>query len=103
MLFRSFINEGIRYSHLINPKNGKASSNHSSATVFISPQDEVGIKSDVFSKPFYFSDDLKKTQLDMNFDYFFVTDLNHNIYITKSMLEKVEWLFEEGKYFVQGI
>lgn len=98
-----FINEGIRYSHLINPKNGNAFSNHSSATVFISPQDEVGLKSDVFSKPFYFSDDLKKTQLDMNFDYFFVTDLNHNIYITKSMLEKVEWLFEEGKYFVQGI
>ena len=42
-------------------------------------------------------------QLDMNFDNFFVTDLNHNIYITKSMLEKVEWLFEEGKYSVQGI
>ncbi len=98
-----FINNGKRYSHLINPTNGSAFSNHSSATVFISPQDEVGVKSDVFSKPFYFSSDLKQTQLDMNFNSFFVTDLNRNIYITESMLEKIEWIFEEGKYFVQGI
>ena len=39
----------------------------------------------------------------MNFNSFFVTDLNRNIYITESMLEKIEWIFEEGKYFVQGI
>lgn len=98
-----FIDKGIRYSHLVNPKNGRAFSNNSSATVFIGPQNEVGIKSDVFSKPFFFSDNLKKTQLAMNFDNFFVTDLNHNIYITESMSEKIEWMFEEGKYFVQGI
>ena len=71
--------------------------------MFISPQDEVGVKSDVLSKPFYFSSDLKQTQLDMNFNSFFVTDLNRNIYITESMLKKIEWIFEEGKYFVQGI
>ena len=58
---------------------------------FVHPQDEVGVKSDVFSKPFYFSSDLKQTQLDMNFNNFFVTDLNRNIYITESMLEKIEW------------
>lgn len=98
-----FINNGKRYSHLINPTNGSAFSNYSSATVFISPQDEVGVKSDVYSKPFYFSSDLKQTQLDMNFNSFFVTDLNRNIYITESMLEKIEWVFEEGKYNVQGI
>ena len=99
-----FIHNHQKYSHLINPKNGQAFSLYSSATVLINPnENDVGIKSDVFSKPLYFSENLVETSKSLQLNHFFTTDHNNHIFISKSFADEIIWLFNEGDFIVEVI
>ena len=99
-----FIHDHQKYSHLINPKNGQAFSIYSSATVLINPdENDVGIKSDIFSKPLYFSENLKETSKSLQLNNFFITNHENHILISKSFADEIIWLFNEGDFIVEVI
>lgn len=81
-----------RFSHLINPFTGSSDNIYSSATVLIENKVDTGIKSDVYSKPLYFSKEPNKIAQELNISDFMVTDHDHNIFISKSLYQKLKFV-----------
>lgn len=89
-----FILNGKKFSHLINPFTGTSDNLYSSATVLIENEVDTGIKSDVYSKPLYFSNDPKKMAQKLNISNFMVTDHDRNIFISKALHQKIKFVNE---------
>lgn len=54
---RYYIDQGVRYCHILDPRTGKPASQVQSATVLIAPQAHAGVLSDVASKPLFIAPD----------------------------------------------
>lgn len=50
---RYFIDHGVRYCHILDPRTGKPANQSQAVTVLIAPQAHAGVLSDVASKPLF--------------------------------------------------
>lgn len=98
-----FLHDNRKYSHLIDPKNGYPGTNFSSVTIVIPPGKDAGIKSDVLSKPLFFSQNINQTSKVLDLDLFLLTDHKKNILISEKLLKRINWLFENGEFNVKTI
>ena len=90
---RYIIIDNVRYSHLIDPKTGYPANNSQSATVLVPPSNNVGVKSDVFSKPLFIANKKNKMAVakSLNINDFLIIMNDNLIFISKSMNDKIIW------------
>ena len=90
---RYIIINNVRYSHLIDSKTGYPANNSQSATVLVPPSNNVGVKSDVFSKPLFIANKKNKMAVakSLNINDFLIIMNDNLIFISKSMNDKIIW------------
>ncbi len=100
---RYFMRDGIRYSHLIDPRSGFPALGTQSVTVLIPPQPNAGVLSDVASKPIFISDVDNKAQVAtaMGVDHLMIIQENGDILVTPHMLKRIEWLDPDAKQHIK--
>ena len=90
---RYFINDGVRYCHLINPFTGYPAQGVYSVTVLIEPSQNVGTLSDVLSKPLFMSkkEDRPMMAQKLNIHYYLIIE-DKRISMTQKMADKIQFL-----------
>jgi len=99
-----FIKNNNRYSHLINPKTGFPSNNSQSATILMPPSINVGVLSDVLSKPLFIAPEDKKIDFakGLNIEYFLIITKDGSIIISKKLQEKINWFDKTYKKIISS-
>lgn len=94
---RYFMLDGKRYCHIIDPRNGYPVQHTQAVTVLIPPQSNAGVLSDVASKPVFIAaaEDKARTASMLGIQYFMVIDQQSNIYVSKALSPKLNWLDPE--------
>ena len=90
---RYFINDGIRYCHLINPFTGFPVQDVYSVTVLIEPSQNAGTLSDVLSKPLFIGkkEDRINIAQKLNIYHYLIIEDKH-ILMTQTMADKIQFL-----------
>ena len=90
---RYFMNDGIRYCHLINPFTGFPVQNVYSVTVLIEPAKNAGTLSDVLSKPLFIGkkEDRVAIAQKLNILHYLIIEENR-ISMTQTMADKIQFL-----------
>lgn len=90
---RYFINDGVRYCHLINPFTGYPAQGVYSVTVLIEPSQNVGTLSDVLSKPLFMSkkEDRPMMAQKLNIHHYLIIE-DKRISMTQKMADKIQFL-----------
>jgi FAD:protein FMN transferase len=90
---RYFINDGVRYCHLINPFTGYPAQGVYSATVLIEPSQNAGTLSDVLSKPLFMSKKEDRTVMaqKLNIRHYLIIE-DKRISMTQKMADKIQFL-----------
>ena len=90
---RYFINDGVRYCHLINPFTGYPSQGVYSVTVLIEPSQNAGTLSDVLSKPLFMSKREDRTVMaqKLNIHHYLIIE-DQGISMTQKMADKIQFL-----------
>ena len=90
---RYFINDGIRYCHLIHPFTGFPIQNVYSVTVLIEPAKNAGTLSDVLSKPLFIGkkEDREALAKKLNIHHYLIIEENR-ISMTQTMADKIQFL-----------
>ena len=90
------INDGIRYSHLINPFTGLPSQGTQSAIVLTPPSVNSGTLSDVYSKPLFIAHKNKKLIVakSLGLNYFLIIMEDNSIIISRDMMNEISWYQE---------
>lgn len=96
---RYFLQNGSRYCHIIDPRNGYPVQHTQAVTVLIPPAPNAGVLSDVASKPIFIADAATKAQAAarLGITHFMIVDAQSKIYLTQKMAHKIEWLVPELK------
>lgn len=91
---RYFVYQNQRYCHLILPKTGYSTCQRQSATVLISGGKHVGLRSDVASKPIYFSAPAQIINYAQRFGVagVLLVEGNGEVRLNQAMQSRVEWL-----------
>lgn len=101
---RYFMLNGKRYCHIIDPRTGYPAQHTQSVTVLVPPQannkTQAGVLSDVASKPIFIElpENRSKAAQALGVDYFMVIDDKANIFISKKMVKKLNWLSPNVKF-----
>lgn len=101
---RYFMLDGKRYSHIIDPRTGYPIQHTQAVTVLVPPQalgqTQTGVLSDVASKPIFIElpENKSKAALVFGIENFMVIDDKSNIFVSKKMAEKLNWLAPDIKY-----
>lgn len=91
---RYFELDGVRYCHLIDPRNGSAACQRQAATVLVEPGPDAGLRSDVASKPLFFAPRADIARLAGRFairDVLLVEADGHT-WLSPAMQPRVQWL-----------
>lgn len=90
---RYFINDGIRYCHLIDPFTGFPIQNIYSVTVLIEPSQNAGTLSDVLSKPLFIGkkEDRVNVAQKLNIHHYLIIEDKH-ISMTQTMADRIQFL-----------
>ena len=96
---RYFTLNGKRYCHIIDPTTGYPVQHTRAVTVLIPPQANAGVLSDVASKPIFIEAAENKTKAASAFgiQYFMVIDQQSNIFVTKALAQKLNWVDPDVK------
>lgn len=96
---RYFMLDGKRYCHIIDPRSGYPVQHTQAVTVLIPPQPNAGILSDVASKPIFIAPSEEKTKAAamLGITYFMVIDQRSNIWLSKGIAPKLDWLDADVK------
>lgn len=95
---RYFIDNGIRYCHIINPETGYPVQGVYSVTVLIEPAKNAGVLSDVLSKPLFIAspNDRQAIARSLDIKHYFIIEDKH-ILMTKTMSDKIQFLHPDTK------
>lgn len=90
---RYFEQDGKRYCHIIDPRNGYPVQGVQAVTVLVPPGNHTGLLSDVASKPVFISapDGRTKTAQGMGLRDVLVIDVNGSIFVSKAMAGRLQW------------
>ena len=96
---RYFMLDSKRYCHIIDPRDGYPAQHTQAVTVLIPPQKNAGVLSDVASKPIFIAaaQDKAKTAAMLGIQYFMMIDAHSNIFVSKALMDKLDWLDPEVK------
>lgn len=101
---RYFMLNGKRYCHIIDPQTGYPSQHTQSVTVLVPPQpthqSQAGVLSDVASKPIFIESPQNriKAAQELGIENFMVIDDKANIFVSKNMVKKLNWLSPNVKF-----
>lgn len=101
---RYFMLNGKRYCHIIDPRTGYPVQHTQAVTVLVPPQPDnqtqAGVLSDVASKPIFIElpENRSKAAHALGIENFMVIDDNANIFVSKSMVTKINWLSPNVKF-----
>ena len=104
---RYFMLNGKRYCHIIDPRTGYPAQHSQSVTVLVPPQPanhiQAGVLSDVASKPIFIEspENRKKAAQALGIQDFMVIDDNANIFVSNSIIKKLNCLSPNVKFTVQ--
>ena len=90
---RYFELDGQRYSHLIDPRNGRPAQGTQAVTVLIPPGPQAGTRSDALSKPLFVagSSDWLRLAGALGVSQALRVDGNGAVQVTKSLAERLKW------------
>lgn len=93
------INNGVRYSHLINPFTGSPSQGTQSAVVLTPPSINSGTLSDVYSKPLFIAPKIDKFTVakSLELNYFLIIMDDNSIIISQDMKNEITWYQEPNE------
>lgn len=96
---RYFMLDGKRYCHIIDPRSGYPVQHTQAVTVLIPPQPNAGVLSDVASKPIFIASTEQKNKAAamLGIEYFMVIDQQSNIWLSKAIAPKLDWLDPDVK------
>lgn len=96
---RYFMLNGKRYCHIIDPRSGYPVQHTQAVTVLIPPQKNAGVLSDVASKPIFIAAEKDKAHAAslLGIQYYMVIDQQSNIFVSKALVQKLDWLDPEVK------
>lgn len=96
---RYFMLDGKRYCHIIDPRSGYPVQHTQAVTVLIPPQKNAGVLSDVASKPIFIAarEDKAHAASLLGIQYYMVIDQQSNIFVSKALAQKLDWLDPEVK------
>lgn len=96
---RYFMLDGKRYCHIIDPRSGYPVQHTQAVTVLIPPQKNAGVLSDVASKPIFIAaqEDKAHAASLIGIQYFMVIDQQSNIWLSKAITPKLNWLDSDVK------
>jgi FAD:protein FMN transferase len=102
---RFFMQDGKRYCHIIDPRNGMPAQGTQSVTVLIPPSHRAGVLSDVASKPIFISELAKKAEFakKMNVSHVLVVQEDGQILATPNMQKRLNWLDQDAKKRVRTL
>ena len=91
---RYFELDGVRYCHLIDPRNGSAACQRQAATVLVEPGPDAGLRSDVASKPLFFAPRADIARLAGRFAIrdVLLVEADGHIWLSPAMQPRVQWL-----------
>ena len=91
---RYFELNGVRYCHLIDPRNGSAACQRQAATVLVEPGPDAGLRSDVASKPLFFAPRADIARLAGRFAIrdVLLVEADGHIWLSPAMQPRVQWL-----------
>jgi FAD:protein FMN transferase len=101
---RYFMLNSKRYCHIIDPRTGYPAQHTQSVTVLVPPQpanqSQAGVLSDVASKPIFIESpqNRSKAAQELGIENFMVIDDQANIFVSKSMATKLNWLNPNVKF-----
>jgi FAD:protein FMN transferase len=101
---RYFMLNGNRYCHIIDPRTGYPAEHTQSVTVLVPPQpahqSQAGVLSDVASKPIFIElpQNRNKAAQELGIENFMVIDDQANIFVSKNMVTKLNWLSPNVKF-----
>lgn len=101
---RYFMLNGKRYCHIIDPRTGYPAQHTQSVTVLVPPQPinqtQAGVLSDVASKPIFIElpQNRSKAAQALGIQNFMLIDDNANIFVSKQMVAKLNWLSPNVKF-----
>ncbi|NOU24980.1 MAG: FAD:protein FMN transferase [Methylotenera sp.] len=101
---RYFTLNGKRYCHIIDPRTGYPVQHTQAVTVLVPPQatqeTQAGVLSDVASKPIFIESAENKSTAAQAFgiDNFMVIDAKGQIFVSKRMVNKLNWLSTDVKF-----
>ncbi len=101
---RYFMLNGKRYCHIIDPRTGYPAQHTQSVTILVPPQaknqTQAGVLSDVASKPIFIEppENRNKAAQALGVDNFMVIDDQANIFVSKKMVKKINWLSPNVKF-----
>ena len=100
---RYFEQDGKRYCHIIDPRNGHPAQGTQAVTVLIPPSPQAGVLSDVASKPIFLSaPDLREDAAKATgVEHYLVVDAEGKVTLSASMNQRVHWLAKPEKVKVQ--
>ena len=95
---RYFELDGKRYCHIIDPQTGFPAEGVQAVTVLIPPQINVGVLSDVASKPIFISkpENRAAAAKAMQVENFMVIESPTSIYLSPAMAKRISWLDKEA-------
>lgn len=99
---RFYINDGVRYCHILDPRRGKPASRTQAVTVLIAPQPHAGVLSDVASKPL-FIEPARASALarEMQVTAWLLIQADGQIQLNADMQKRVQWLDAKAEKHVQ--
>lgn len=101
---RYFMLSGKRYCHIIDPRTGYPVQHTQSVTVLVPPQpanqSQAGVLSDVTSKPIFIElpESRSEAAHALGIEYFMVIDDKAQIFVSKNMVTKLNWLSPNVKF-----
>ena len=101
---RYFMLDGKRYCHIIDPRTGYPTQHTQAVTVLVPPQapnqSQAGVLSDVASKPIFIetAENRGKVAQVFGIEDFMVIDDKANIFVSKNMAKKLNWLAPKVKF-----
>ena len=101
---RFFMQGEQRYCHIIDPRTGYPAQQTQSVTVLVPPQpanqSQAGVLSDVASKPIFIETPENRSQAadTLGIENFMVIDAKSNIFVSKKMVGKLNWLTPNVQY-----
>lgn len=90
---RYYIDKGVRYCHILDPRTGKPASQVQSATVLIAPQAHTGVLSDVASKPLFIEPGKAATLArNMQVEAWLLVTQSGEFRLNRAMHRRLQWL-----------
>lgn len=101
---RYFLLDGRRFCHLIDPRDGDARCRVQAVTVLVDRGEQRGLRSDVASKPVYFSGPAGALRAAGRFGIqsVLLVDGDGSVYVSRSMRERLKWLIEPVRLRILG-